>query len=399
MVLADRGTVCIDEFDKMSADDRVSIHEVMEQQTVTIAKAGIHTTLNARCSVLAAANPLYGQYHRAKRPTDNIALPDSLLSRFDLLFIVLDSLSADQDRRIADHVLRMHRYKPAGSAGSGDAPINMTDGGEREIAGPQLLQQHTDGRDNTNSIYDKFDKLLHGGRPGGAAGPAQFSLGFIKKYIRFAKQVVPQLSEQACSMIQQAWSQLRQKDDMKTLPVTARSLETMIRLATAHARCRLSLTVDEEDARAALSILHFALYHDSAVDLSEFAAAVPPPQPPDANLGPQPPTGSPQPGDDETRPDDDEQPLSKRPRTQPQPDHPSGPQPISAQRLETFSQALAKLMHDRGLFQLPLDEALVTLNATAPQAAAFSRAEAEALLAELDSRGIFMLEAGTVFRM
>eukprot|EP01113_Clastostelium_recurvatum_P015408 TRINITY_DN1858_c0_g1_i1.p1 TRINITY_DN1858_c0_g1~~TRINITY_DN1858_c0_g1_i1.p1 ORF type:complete len:869 (+),score=246.30 TRINITY_DN1858_c0_g1_i1:35-2641(+) len=260
MVLADRGVVCIDEFDKMSEDDRVAIHEVMEQQTVTIAKAGIHTSLNARCSVIAAANPVYGQYNRQKKPTENIGLPDSLLSRFDLLFIVLDTLNPEHDREISEHVLRMHRYRRAGDYEGRPSFHSAVLGGELDDYADEDTADDEEGG-GTTPVWQRFDKLLHGSRN---RQGTLVSIPFIQKYILYCKsRVKPRLTDQAKDAIASAFTQLRSKEDMKTLPVTARTLETMIRLSEAHAKCRLSHEVEVQDTVVALELMNFALYHEA----------------------------------------------------------------------------------------------------------------------------------------
>ena len=269
MVLGDRGVVCIDEFDKMSDIDRVAIHEVMEQQTVTIAKAGIHTSLNARCSVIAAANPIYGQYDTHKDPHKNIALPDSLLSRFDLLFVVTDDIDDFRDRQISEHVLRMHRYRQPGTEEG--APV-------REQAS-QTLGVGLDGEQDANrdtQVYEKFNIMLHAGVTitsgrGNARKVDVLSIPFIKKYIQYAKlQRKPVLTKGAADLIVATYSALRNDElegnQRKTSPMTARTLETLIRLATAHAKARLSHRVEERDAEAAEAILRFALFKEVVED-------------------------------------------------------------------------------------------------------------------------------------
>ncbi|XP_054104643.1 LOW QUALITY PROTEIN: DNA replication licensing factor MCM3-like [Callithrix jacchus] len=257
MVLADRGVVCIDEFDKMSDMDRTAIHEVMEQGRVTIAKAGIHAWLNARCSVLAAANPVYGRYDQYKTPMENIGLQDSLLSRFDLLFIMLDQMDPEQDREISDHVLRMHHYRAPGEQ-DGDA---MPLGSAVDILATDDPNFSQDDQQDTQ-IYEKHDNLLHGTKK---KKEKMVNAAFMKKYIHMAKIIKPVLTQESAAYIAEEYSRLRSQDSMssdttRTSPVTARTLETLIRLATAHAKARMSKTVDLQDAEEAVELVQYAYF-------------------------------------------------------------------------------------------------------------------------------------------
>merc|ERR1719234_2333626 len=260
MVLADRGIVCIDEFDKMTDMDRTAIHEVMEQGRVTISKAGIHARLNARCSVLAAANPVYGRYNPFKTPMENIGLQDSLLSRFDCLFIMLDTIDVDSDRKIADHVVRMHRYRDPKEA---DGQVLQTQAEADVLSTRDLTESaQTGDEDGDTPIYEKYDALLHGNSR--KKTDKVVSVRFMKKYIHIAKCIKPILTEEASAMLADEYANLRANDFeagiARTQPVTARALETLIRLATAHAKARLSKQVEEIDAETAIELVQFAYF-------------------------------------------------------------------------------------------------------------------------------------------
>jgi len=201
VVLADQGIACIDEFDKMKEDDRSALHEQMEQQTVTIAKGGIFATLNARTSILAAANPILGKYDPYKNLTDNITLPIPLLTRFDLIFVVKDTPTPAQDERLATHILDVHRKR-----GYTEPP------------------------------------------------PVQFDL--MKKYIAYAKKTSPTLTMEAQNRLKEYYLQLRRSVTEGQIGATPRTLESLIRLASAKARLMLREQVLEEDALTAISLMN-----------------------------------------------------------------------------------------------------------------------------------------------
>ncbi|MFH4973686.1 hypothetical protein AB6A40_000395 [Gnathostoma spinigerum] len=256
MVLADRGIVCIDEFDKMSDIDRTAIHEVMEQGRVTISKAGIHAKLNARCSVLAAANPVFGRYDLYKTPMENISMQDSLLSRFDLIFVMLDEHDPSRDSSVAEHVLKLHRYRTPGEA---DGTVLPMGGAVETVSTFDLDNDEVNG---TTEIYEK-----NRGWCAAKQNEHIVTMQFMRKYIHMAKAVKPKLTKEAAIYIGDCYAELRSFDVSKTdaertMPVTARQLETLIRLSTAMAKARLAKTVDRSDAERAYNLLHFACFKE-----------------------------------------------------------------------------------------------------------------------------------------
>ena len=263
MVLADRGIVCIDEFDKMNDIDRVAIHEVMEQQTVTIAKAGLHVSLNARCSVIAAANPIYGEYARDQPVGKNIGLPDSLLSRFDLLFVMLDEKDAESDRKIAERVITNHRYQQANHMDMHHFNFFNDD----VVIEPEMHDDKHEGKGT--QVFEKINtKGAHNSKNA-------VTREFLKKYISFAKaQKAPELHQDCIDYAAQFYSALRIKaqsyDQGKvSVPITVRTLETMIRLSTAHAKLRFSKEVETLDIDVAVKMLNYSIFQENVSAIKE----------------------------------------------------------------------------------------------------------------------------------
>lgn len=200
VVLGDQGLICIDEFDKIKPEDRSALHEVMEQQTCSVAKGGIVATLNARTSILAAANPMYGKYDPYKNITENVNLPVPLLTRFDLIFIVRDIPEREKDNLVASHILEIHKDT-----------------------------EH-------------------------AAKPA-IEIDLFSKYLSYARETEPALTQEAIDIIRSYYMDMRKVESEGMITVTPRQLEGLVRLATARARLLLKDRVDAEDASRAIYLV------------------------------------------------------------------------------------------------------------------------------------------------
>ncbi|KAG1370239.1 DNA replication licensing factor MCM2 [Cocos nucifera] len=225
LVLADRGICLIDEFDKMNDQDRVSIHEAMEQQSISISKAGIVTSLQARCSVIAAANPIGGRYDSSKTFSQNVELTDPILSRFDVLCVVKDVVDPVTDEMLARFVVDSHaRSQPKGV--------------------------HLEDQPASNSQ----DDLLASAR---SADPEILSQDMLKKYITYAKlNVFPKLHDADLDKLTHVYAELRRESSHgQGVPIAVRHIESMIRMSEAHARMHLRSYVTQEDVDMAIRVL------------------------------------------------------------------------------------------------------------------------------------------------
>lgn len=287
LVLGDRGVCCIDEFDKMS-NEHTALLEAMEQQRISIAKAGIVCTLSARTSVIAAANPVGGHYDRGKTIHENLKMHHALLSRFDLIFILMDRPDEEKDRRLSRHIIGMRRTGADRSAlgprrdrhqqaARRDPSQTFSTPGLSTIA---ASSQRGEGfseqfgvaggavRQPWESAVPLSERLVRETKyvkPDGRGLPMDedpIPPHVLKKYIQFARQTVhPRMTPEAAWVLQQFYLSLREKqDDDETTPITTRQLEAMIRLSQARAKISLRDSVTREDAQDVVDIMKESLY-------------------------------------------------------------------------------------------------------------------------------------------
>ena len=230
LVLADKGLACIDELDKMTPQDRSSLHEAMESQRISVAKAGITATLQCRCSMLAAANPKFGRFEMTGTSiTSQIDLPPALMSRFDLIFVLTDKPNAEMDRELTAHILGVHRRGEAKQI-KDDAPM---------VVGVDIRKI----KEDTKAVKPIYEQEM------------------LRKYVAYSKRIVPVMTDNAMAIIEDKYLEIRAggKEDGSTVPITARQLEAFVRLSEASARLRLSRTVDGADAQRAVDLVEFYL--------------------------------------------------------------------------------------------------------------------------------------------
>ncbi|MCD6456145.1 MAG: minichromosome maintenance protein MCM [Methanophagales archaeon] len=233
LVLADKGIAAVDEIDKMKKEDRDALHEAMEQQTVSIAKAGIMARLNSRCALLAAANPIGGRFDRYETISKQINMPPTLLSRFDLIYTIMDRPNEDMDTKTAEHIIETHY---AGEVQARIKNIGKVEEGEKEHFG---------------EVMRTMEPAVEG--------------DLLRKYVAWSKRnVFPVMSEEAKNKFLEFYIGLRRQgyeDDEAPVPVTARQLEALIRLGEAKARTRLSDKITAEDAECVIEVVNYCLKH------------------------------------------------------------------------------------------------------------------------------------------